>query len=298
MKALPIEHNFLGIEEKFSSYENSRIVVLSVPYEHSVSYGKGTGAAPEAIIEASHYVEFWDEQFRRELCFDAGIAAMPALDLAGAVNADAMKAIHDYAQLFVRDNKLVVTLGGEHSITAPLVQAHLERHPGLSVLQFDAHSDLRLSYLDNEYSHASAMARVLDFLPPGRLVQLGIRAQCIEEYELIREHGISTFFAHDMRINFSFEDLVDKVIESLSDEVYITFDVDYLDPSIMPTTGTPEPGGFLWDETIALIRQIGQARRIIGMDVVELSPDSSFPAPTYLCSKLVYKLMNAALAGI
>jgi agmatinase len=293
-RVLPVSRNFLGIERKFSAYDSSRIAVISAPYEHTVSYGGGTANGPKGILDASHYVEFWDEDFRRELCFEVGIAALPPIAFGKARNAAALRMIESAVRRALSDGKFVTTLGGEHTISAAPIRAHLEQYPRMSVLQFDAHSDLRESYLGSIYSHASVMARVAEFLPPERIVQVGIRAQCIEEFRFILERGVRTFFACDIHAGKHGRQWQRAVVDALEDDVYITFDVDYFDPSIMPTTGTPEPGGFQWDETIALLKLIGAKRRIVGFDVVELSPSKTIPHPTYLASKLVYKLMNAA----
>jgi agmatinase len=294
MRALPESRNFLGIGRAFSTYRDARIAIIQAPYEHTVSYGGGTAKGPAAMLAASHFVEFWDEDFRRELCFERGIAALPALSFGKAADAKALALIEKAVRAVLADGKFAVTLGGEHTIAAAPIRAHFERHPRMSVLQFDAHSDLRQEYQGNPYSHASVMARVIEFFPPERLVQVGIRAQCIEEHRLIRERGIRTFFAHELHGGAHGRRWQKAVVDALGDEVYITFDVDYFDPSIMPSTGTPEPGGFQWDETIDLLKRIGRAKRIVGFDVVELAPVASAPFPTFLASKLVYKLLNAA----
>ncbi len=286
--------NFLGIPPAASTWEQSAIAVCSVPYEHTVSYGGGTGRAPQAILDASHYVEFWDEEYQRELCFDVGIATLKPLALGKKTNAAAMDAISNHLRAVLDDGKFPFVLGGEHSISAGTILPFAERFPSLSVLHFDAHSDLRESYLDNPYSHASAMARVCDFLAPTRLVQVGIRAQCREEFEMIQRDGITTFFARGIRTGEYGKDWMKKVVRALGDPVFISFDIDALDTSIMPTTGTPEPGGLLWDETADLLRLVGRDRVIIGAELVELSPDPHVPAPTYLAAKLAYKIMNAA----
>ena len=297
MKTLPRSKNFLGIGKEHSAWATSRIAILSAPYEHSVSYGGGTAKGPAAILEASHYVEFWDEDFKRELCFDHGIAAVAPLSFGKKKDKDVLDIIEAAVDTALDDGKFVVTLGGEHTISAAPIHAHFRRHPGMSVLQFDAHSDLRESYLGNPYSHASVMARVAEFMPGERIVQAGIRAQCIEEHQMIRDRGIRTFFACDMHAGTHGEHWQKAVVDALADEVYITFDVDYFDPSIMPATGTPEPGGFQWDETVALLKMIGAKKRIVGFDVVELAPMRSLTFPSFLAAKLVSKLLNAAFMG-
>jgi N1-aminopropylagmatine ureohydrolase len=294
IETLPIESNFLGIEHRYSSYAGSSIVILPVPYEHSVSYGTGTGQGPQAILEASHYVEYWDEEFQRELCFELGIATLPPISLNGLKDGKAVEKIQEEIKLHLDNDKYVVTLGGEHSISTAPVRAHFEVYPNMSVLQFDAHSDLREEYEGNPYSHASVMARILEFLPSSHVTQVGIRAQCKEEFERIQKSDIHCFFARGIRSGLYTDDWMDAVIDSLNQEVYITFDVDYFDPSIMPATGTPEPGGFLWDETLALLNKLAARKKLIGFDVVELSPDPAHPASSFLSAKLVYKLLHTA----
>lgn len=297
MNVLDRKRNFLGLDDAFSSLDTARIAIVQAPYEHSVSYGGGTGAGPAAILEASHYVEFWDEEFERELCFDAGIATLEALRMDGLADADALRHIETPIHDLLEDEKFVVTLGGEHTISAAAISAHAKRWPDMTVLQIDAHSDLRESYEGNPYSHASVMARVLETLAPERLVQVGIRAQCREEHERIKNDSIQTFFGWEIRQGVYGQSWKERVLDACGENVYITFDIDGLDPSIMPSTGTPEPGGLHWDETIQLMKLLGKRRRIIGFDVVELAPVPGSPAPDFLAAKLVYKMLNAAFIG-
>ena len=165
----------------------------------------------------------------------------------------------------------------------------------MSILHFDAHSDLRDSYEDSKYSHACFMARVIEFFPPEKVIQVGIRAQCIEEAQLIKEKGIKTFYASAIRRNLHGENWQKKVVDTLSDEIYITFDIDYFDPSIMPSTGTPEPDGFFYNETLEVFREINkQKKKIIGFDVVELAPIETLHHANLTTARLVYKLLNYA----
>ncbi len=298
MKTLGIEQNFLGIEDAHSTLDNAEIAIVSAPYEHTVSYGGGTARGPAAILEASHYVEFWDEEFRRELCFEKGIATVEPIDFGSAADGEALGMIEEQVRALLARDKFVVTLGGEHTISAAPIRAHLEKYPEMTVLQIDAHSDLRESYEGSEYSHASVMARVLEFLPPARLVQAGIRAQCREEYERIERDGLQTFFGWEIRQGVYGQSWKERVLDALGETVYITFDIDGLDPSIMPSTGTPEPGGLLWDETIQLMKLIGKHRKIVGFDIVELAPVSGVTWPDFLAAKLVSKMLNAAYLGV
>ena len=292
MKVLDIDNNFLALEEEYSSYENSEIVIVSAPLEKTVSYGKGTADGPKEIINASHFVELYDEEVDRELCIDKGIATLPELNLDDLSIEESIEIIEKAVTEQIGNKKFVVTLGGEHSLSLAPVRAHLNNYENVSVFQFDAHSDLRESYEGSKYSHASVMARVFELTKD--IVQVGIRAQCVEESELIKENNIATFYARDIRTRKHGNDWKEKVLSSLKENVYITFDVDGLDPSIVPATGTPEPGGLLWDETLDLLRMVGESKNIIGFDMVELAPKEDEPYSNFVTAKLVYKILNYA----
>ncbi len=293
MKTLPQKMNFLGIEKEFSSYENSEIVMYSAPLENSVSYGSGTKNGPKEIIKASHYVEFYDEETNCELCFEKGIATLPIKSLDKLKSKTAINKIEKDVANLIADEKFVVMLGGEHTVTLGAVLAHHKKHSNLSILQFDAHSDLRNSYEGNKYSHASVMRRVYEVNK--NIVQVGIRAQCKEEADLIKSENIKTFYMRDIRSEKSNVKWQKKIIESLKENVYITFDVDGFDPSIVPATGTPEPGGLLWDETLDLIKMVGKKKNIVGFDLVELAPSKYHESSNFIAAKLVYKILNYAL---
>jgi agmatinase len=290
-KSLGVKQNFLAIGKEISSFENSQIVVVQAPYEHTVSYGGGTKNGPKGIITASQYVEFYDDELDRELCNEVGIATLPPIQFGKKSDAKAMKMIQDQVEQLLDGGKFVVTLGGEHTITQATVAAHLKKYPNMSVLQFDAHSDLRESYQGSKYSHASVMARVCELMDPKKVVQVGIRAQCFEESRFIKEKGVNTFYAHTIRGGYNWSD---GVMECLGDEVYVTFDVDGFDPSIMPSTGTPEPNGLYWAETMQLLRRIGEKKKIVGFDVVELAPVKGVAHPDLTAAKLTYEMMNYA----
>jgi agmatinase len=292
-KVLDTGSNFLAIGKQLSAFETSQIVVLPAPYEHTVSYGAGTRNGPAGILHASRFVEFYDEELDCELCNEVGITTLSPVAFGKHVHAHAMELLHRKVLELLREDKFVVTLGGEHTISQATIAAHLEQYPDLSVLQFDAHSDLRDSYEGSKYSHASVMARVAEFLDPTRIVQIGIRAQCIEEALFIQEKGIHTFYAHQIRGEKQHR-WQDEVLEKLTDVVYVTFDVDGFDPSIMPSTGTPEPNGLLWAETMQVLRRVGGQKTIVGCDVVELSPAKGVSHADLTAAKLTYKLMNYA----
>jgi agmatinase len=285
-----IEKNFLAIEDKYSNYRNSLIAILPAPYEATTSYGKGTAKGPEAILNASHYVEFFDEELNRELCFEKGISSIKKLDFRGKKGKTALDLIYKNVDALIKDKKFVVTLGGEHSISTAPVKAHFDNYKNLSVLHFDAHSDLRNSYEGTKYSHASFAARVAEFTTD--ITQVGIRAQCKEEYDFIKEKGIRTFYAYQIRNGEYGNNWQKEVVKTLKKNVYITFDVDYFDPSIMPKTGTPEPDGFFWNETTQLFKLLSESHNVVGFDVVELAPDKNNPFPDFLTAKLIYKMLN------
>lgn len=295
---LGIKSNFLAIENQYSSFESSKIIILPAPYEHTVSYGGGTKHGPQAILTASQYVELYDEETGREIYREHGIATLNPLQFGKKKDAAALQIIFDTVDALVQQGKFVVTLGGEHTISSATIAAHAKKYPNLSVLQFDAHSDLRAEYQGNKFSHASVMARVCEFLDPKRLVQVGIRAQCKEEAEYIRDHGVNTFYAHEIRqgkYTKVFKEWDDVVVDRLTDQVYISFDVDGFDPSLMPATGTPEPNGLFWDEVMRCLKKVGKNKRIVGFDVVELAPIKGLHHPDLTTAKLVSKILNYAL---
>ncbi len=305
-KTLGIDKNFLGIEAEFSAFSSSKIVVLPAPYEYTTSYGAGARFGPHGILDASHFVEFYDEETAREVHRELGIATLEPLDFASGkgkriVHEKAFKLIYGVVRGLLSEGKFVVTLGGEHTISIGPIKAHEEKYRqadgGFSVLHFDAHSDLRDSYESTKYSHACFMARVCEFLDPKKVVQVGIRAQCKEEAEFIETKGIHTFYAYGIRggkYSGFLKPWEELVIEKLAQNVYVTFDVDCLDPSIMPATGTPEPNGLYWHEVMVLLHKLGQRKTIVGFDVVELAPIKGLHHADLTAAKLVYKLLNYA----
>jgi agmatinase len=295
VKTLGIQSNFLGTEKEYSSFETSKVVILPVPYEHTVSYGGGTKNGPKAILEASHYVEFFDEETGRQVHSELGIATLPPLNFSKKKDEEALESIYEKVNELLKQKKFVVTLGGEHTISQATIAAHAEKYPDLSVVQIDAHSDLRMEYQGSKFSHASVMARVCEFLDPTRLVQVGIRAQCIEEAEYIRQNKINTLYAHEIR-NGKYTKLLkywdDYALERLTNHVYVTFDVDGFDPSIMPATGTPEPNGLFWHETMVFLKKLGKKKNVVGCDVVEFAPMKHLHHPDLTTAKLVSKMIN------
>jgi agmatinase len=280
--------NFGGIEEEeYSAFETSKVRILPVSYEGTVSYGTGTGKGAMAIVDASRNLELYDDETDAEV-YKIGIHTveeMPSIDPPQAM----MDSLYARSAELISLEKLLVTLGGEHSISAPIIRAHAERFHNLSVLQIDAHADLRDTYDGTPHSHASIMARVVkDMRLPS--VQVGIRSISADEASSLASYPNTTiFWAKDIvgKTNW-----IDKAIDLLTENVYLTIDIDGLDPSLVPLTGTPEPGGLGWYETLTLIRKLAEKRRIVGMDLVEFSQvESENHAPVFLCAKLVYKTL-------
>jgi agmatinase len=295
MKELGIKQNFLAIDKKYSNYKDSGIVVISAPLEKTVSYGKGTAKGPQEILEASHYVEFYDEELNRELCFEKGICTLAPLDFKKVSVQKGIEKIYKEVGKHIAAGKFVVTLGGEHSLSVAPIKAHHERFENLSILQIDAHSDLRESYEGSIHSHASVMARVAEFNK--NIVQVGIRAQCKDEADFRKKNKIRTFYMREIKLGMYGDNWQELVSKSLSENVYITFDVDGFDTSLLAATGTPEPGGLFWDETMNLLKIIGLDKNIVGFDVVELAPSKYHQSSSFISAKLVYKMLNYAFVN-
>ena len=289
MKALPSDKNFLGIEdENLYDYGKSRFVIQQIPYEHTSSYLQGSSKGPAAMIEASHYVEFYDEVLETETYRNVGIATLPEINFEGKTDASAIDLIERETEKLLADRKFVVSFGAEHTVTFGLVKAHMKKFNNLSVLQIDAHSDLRDTYHGNKYSHACVMARVHEL--GVNLVQIGIRAQCKEEADLIKSSkNISTFYAHQIRNDGGW---IKKATDSLTGNVYITIDADGFDPAAVPSVGTAEPGGLFWEEVNQLLQNVVKNKNVVGFDIVEIAPTQGQILSEYTMAKLAYRLMG------
>ena len=266
---------FLEVEPEYYDYQKSRFVVVPVPYEATTTYGKGTKNGPAAILEASKQVEEFDEELGYEPYKKAWIYTLEPLSV---------QSLTSKVQSLLKDKKVPVILGGEHSITPYAIKAFAEKYKNLSVLLFDAHADLRDKYQGSKQNHACVTRRVLEICPA---VQVGLRNISQEGNEFAKKTG------QLKKIHWAEHlEAAEQITTQLSNNVYISFDVDAFDPAIMPNTGTPEPGGLLWHEAIDILKAVCREKNVVGFDVTELAPRKGEIAPDFTVAKLVYKIMG------
>ena len=277
--------NFLGLDSEFGDYKKSRFVVLPIPYERTTSFGTGTEFGPKKIINASHYVELYDEETDSTPA-ESGVSTLDSLpDLDDPAEMDGL--IAGTVSKIFNDAKIPIILGGEHSISYGAVKSAKKTYPNLTVLHFDAHLDLRETYEGTIHSHACVMSRISHIAP---VVSVGIRSLSWEESVIAKKMKEENRLFYASEILDS--DKSDEILSSLTNDVYISFDVDSFDPSIMPSTGTPEPGGLNWYVVLNILRKVAEKRNIIGVDIVELSPIDTLNHPEFTCAKLVYKIIS------
>lgn len=278
--------SFLGVPASESAFEDCPVVVLPVPYEATVSFGTGTRFGPRAVIHASRFLELYDHELDSEP-HEIGVHTLPELVLPDSGPEVALATLKEALGLLLDEGKFVLMLGGEHSVSSSAILEHADRLPEqtLSVLQLDAHTDLRTDYEGTRFSHACAMHVVHERV---RLVPVGIRSMTSAERALARRRAIPIVFGHEL----ASDTWIDRVFEALGDTVYVTVDVDYFDPSLMPSTGTPEPGGGTWYPTLELLERVFADKTVVGCDVVELAPIPGMAAPDALAAKLAYKLIG------
>lgn len=291
----PIEYEgidapvFGGLKREQQDFASARAVVLPVAVDRTTSYAAGTRNGPREILLASSHMELWDEELQTEPTA-VGVYTLPEMEMPFGELNGVMEELERVASAIFEHGKFLIMIGGEHSITPPVVAAGARHFPGLCVLQIDAHADLRDSYMGTRFNHACAMRRTLDH---ARVVQVGIRSLSAEEAQAIAALDTQIFYDVSMRRDPHW---IDRVVEALGDPVYLTIDCDGLDPAIMPAVGTPEPGGLSWYEMLALLRAVFTRRRVVGCDLVELSPIPGLLAPNFLCAKLVYKMLGYRFA--
>lgn len=277
--------NFGGVDPAYPTFEDATFVVIPIPYDLTSTYQSGSRRGPHAILDASGNMELYDEELCKETYLE-GIYTLPPLESDARGPAEMVNIIHHAISDILEHNRIPVILGGEHSISFGVVKAMKEKYPDISVLQLDAHADLRNYYQCSPYGHASVGRRISELCP---LVQAGIRSLSVEEADFLKT-GIVKQFSADFILEE--QSRWQEVCEYLSGDVYITIDIDVLDPSIMPATGTPEPGGIYWKDLLRIIRGVSKRCRVRGFDVVELSPIPGMVSPDFLTAKLVYRIMG------
>lgn len=274
-------NTYAGIPQEYAALETAKIVLIPVPYDGTSTWGKGADKGPEAFLEASENMELYDIETQSEV-YKNGIY------LADAVTENSspekmVEAVHKVTKEYIKRNKFVTLFGGEHSISIGSIRAFNECFDNLTVLHIDAHADLRKEYEGSSCNHACA---VYEASQNTNLIQVGIRSMDVSETTVMDRE--KTFFAHEMAGDDYWSD---KVIDMLGENVFITFDLDALDPSIMPSTGTPEPGGLFWYETLDFLSRVFAERNVVGFDIVELCPNENERSSDFLAAKLYYKML-------
>lgn len=285
---------FMHLDDADTAFDTARVVVVPVPFDGTTCYRPGTREGPQAIIDASRNLELYDAELRRSP-YRVGIHTLQAVEPVMGNAAGMVDRIEQVTGHLLDQNKFVVTLGGDHLTSIGVIRAFAKRHAGLSVLQIDAHADLREEYEGSPLSSATIMRRVLDVCP--RTAQVGIRSLSEPEAQLVEERQLPMWLASDIHAQTlrGQRGWIDEVVSALGDEVYVTIDIDAFDPSLVPGTGTPEPGGLNWYDVIDLLTAVTARKRVIGADVVELSPLVEGHVSPVVGAKLVYKLIGLAL---
>jgi len=292
---MPSTQGFLGLSKKDAvSFANAKAVIVPFGLESSVSYGGGTKNGPKAMIKASHQVELFDEHFWCEPFRKFGVATLKEPKIGKNVSAEIQK-LDDLVESVLQAGKFPLTFGGEHSITAGSIRPFARRYENLAVLHFDAHADLRNGYAGEHYSHAAALRRVLDNKQVKTLISIGIRNISASEIPFLEANKkrITIHWGKD-RDSYDYK----KIVAPLKGrDVYLTFDVDGFDASLMPATGTPEPGGIFWNDAIGIIAEAAKICNIVGADVNELAPRKELHSADFLCAKLAYKILSYKFLG-
>jgi agmatinase len=272
--------NYAGIPDKHARLDDAQVVLIPVPYDGTSSWQKGADKGPDAFLEASENMELYDIETRTEV-YRKGIYLAPPVTEDSSPE-KMVEAVHKTTKNYIKQEKFVTLFGGEHSVSIGAIRAFNESFPELTVVQIDAHADLRPEYEGSPYNHACA---VHEASKKANLVQVGIRSMDVSEVEHMDENQV--YFAHDL-----YEDWMDDAIGQMTPNVYITIDLDAFDPSIMPSTGTPEPGGMFYYETLEFLQMMFKKKNVVGFDIVELCPNDTDKSSDFLAAKLYYKMLS------
>ncbi len=279
-------YQFLEYDPGNTHNPRAPFAVLPIPYERTVSYGRGTAKAPAAILFASAHAELYDDEFLGP--HGLRVQTLPVVNCRGGAQA-VFKRIRRAAEAVLRQKRFLMSLGGEHTVTVPLAAAAKSACKDICVLNLDSHLDLRDKFENNRFSHACVFRRVMEMDVP--VIHAGIRSLCREEYELVKQKHLNVFWARDI-LAAKNDKWIGEIVRRLKKNVYISIDSDVLDPSIMPGTGTPEPGGLAWQMVLRLLRRVCQERKVVAADIVEVVPLPNTPVCEYTAAKLALKLMT------
>jgi len=279
---------FAGLEPPYSDLQQAKAVILPVPYDSTSEWRSGSRHGPQAIIDASEYLELYDLELDREI-YKVGISTLPRVEPSLGSPQDMIDRVYQVVGDLVRKGKFVVLLGGEHSLALGAVRAFQEAFPTLSVLQLDAHADLRDEYLGTKYGQACVMRRIFDVCP---ICQVGVRSLSWEEKQFSTEKNLRALYMSELASNTA---SIDRIMKSLSQDVYITIDVDVLDPSVMPAVGTPEPDGMSWRQILDIVESVALHKHVVGFDLMEFCPAEGSSSCAFLLAKLAYKLIGYAV---
>jgi agmatinase len=279
---------FAGLTPPYSNLQQSKTVILPVPYDATSEWRSGSRHGPTAIINASQYLELYDLELDRDI-YKVGICTMPEVEPLFRSPQDMINRVYEVIKDLIQKEKFIVLLGGEHSLSLGAVRAFKEAFPGLSVLQLDAHADLRDEYLGTKYGQACVMRRIFELCP---ISQVGVRSLSWEEKQFLTQKKLTPFYMSDLASN---KTSVNEIVDSLSKDIYITIDADVLDPSIMPATGTPEPDGMSWRQVLEIIESVARHKHVVGFDLMEFCPGEGPSSCAFLLAKLAYKLIGCTV---
>ena len=282
-----MKNTYAGIPEEFAKLEQAKIVLIPVPYDGTSTWQKGADKGPGAFLDASENMELYDIETGTEVYQQGVYLADPVTENASPERM--VEAVHQATKKYIKKNKFVTIFGGEHSISIGTIRAFSEMYPSLTVLHIDAHADLRKQYEGSKYNHACA---VYEASQSTNLIQVGIRSMTVKEKTVMDEE--KTYFAHEMAVDDTW---MDSAIDQMTDNVFITFDLSALDPSIMPSTALPQPGGLLWFESLEFLKQVFEEKNVVGFDIMELCPNKNEKSSDFLAAKLYYKMLSYKFMG-